>query len=67
MIKRVQQFKPPSGKTSVNRATKMLDEFLDNCFTREGYSEKDMPEVINNNCKWCPYFKTHLCKSTYEN
>ena len=67
VIKRVQQFRPPSGKTSVNRATKMLDEFLDNCFTREGYSEKDMPEVINNNCKWCPYFKTHLCKSTYEN
>ena len=67
VIKRVQQFRPPSGKTSVNRATKMLDEFLDNCFTREGYSEKDMPEVPNNNCKWCPYFKTHLCKSTYEN
>ncbi len=67
VIKRVQQFRPPSGKTSVNRATKMLDEFLDNCFTREGYSKKDMPEVPNNNCKWCPYFKTHLCKSTYEN
>jgi hypothetical protein len=67
VIKRIQQFRPPSGKTSVNRATKSLNEFLDNCFTREGYSEKDMPEVINNNCKWCPYFKTHLCKSTYEN
>ena len=66
VIKRVQQFQPPSGKTSINRATKMLNEFLDNCFTREGFSEKDMPETPNNNCKWCPYFKTHLCSATFE-
>ena len=65
VIKRVQQFKPPSGKTSVNRATQLLNEFLDNCFTKEGFSEKEMPETPNDNCKWCPYFKTHLCKSTF--
>jgi CRISPR/Cas system-associated exonuclease Cas4 (RecB family) len=64
VIKRIQQFRPPSGKTSVNQATKSLNEFLDNCFTSEGFNEKDMPEIPNNNCKWCPYFKTHLCKST---
>lgn len=66
VIKRVQQFRPPSGKTSVNRATKSLNEFLDNCFTSEGYNEKDMPALTNNNCKWCPYFKTHLCSATFE-
>jgi len=66
VIKRVQQFRPPSGKTSINRATKALDEFLDNCFTKEGYSEKEMPEIVNSNCKWCPYFKTHLCSATFE-
>jgi len=66
VIKRVQQFRPPSGKTSVNRATKSLNEFLDNCFTSEGYNEKDMPALTNNNCKWCPYFKTHLCDATFE-
>ena len=64
VIKRIQQFRPPSGKTSINRATKSLNEFIDNCFTSEGFNEKDMPEIPNNNCKWCPYFKTHLCKST---
>ena len=52
-IKRVQQFRPPSGKTSVNRATKSLNEFLDNCFTSEGFNQKDMPALTNNNCKWC--------------
>ena len=66
VIKRVQQFRPPSGKTSINRATKALDEFLDNCFTKEGYSKKEMPEIVNSNCKWCPYFKTHLCSATFE-
>jgi CRISPR/Cas system-associated exonuclease Cas4 (RecB family) len=66
VIKRIQKFIPPSGKTSVNKATKLLNEFLDNCFTREGFSEKEMPETPNNNCKWCPYFKTHLCSSTFE-
>ena len=65
VIKRVQQFKPPSGKTSVNKATKMLNEFLDNCFTKEGFSEKEMPETKNDKCKWCPFFKTHLCNSTF--
>ena len=66
VIKRIQQFRPPSGKTSVNQATKSLNEFLDNCFTSEGYNEKDMPALTNNNCKWCPYFKTHLCNATFE-
>ena len=66
VIKRIQQFRPPSGKTSVNQATKSLNEFLDNCFTSEGYNEKDMPALTNDNCKWCPYFKTHLCPATFE-
>ena len=66
IIKRIQQFRPPSGKTSVNRATKSLQNFLDNCFTKEGYNQKEMPEIVNNNCKWCPYYKTHLCSATFK-
>ena len=65
VIKRVQQFRPPSGKTTVNRATKMLEEFLDNCFKDNDFNYQEMPETPNNNCKWCPYFKTHLCESTF--
>lgn len=65
-IKRVQQFRPPSGKTSINQATKSLDEFMANCFTSEGYNQQKMPCLTNNNCKWCPYFKTHLCDATFE-
>jgi hypothetical protein len=64
-IKRVQLFEPPSGKTSVNKASRMINEFLDDCFNREGHVTKEMPETPNNNCKWCPYYKTHLCSSTF--
>ena len=39
---------------------------MDNCFTSEGFNEKDMPALTNNNCKWCPYHKTHLCSATFE-
>tara|TARA_R110000824_G_scaffold12407_3_gene54438 strand:- start:11216 stop:12160 length:945 start_codon:yes stop_codon:yes gene_type:complete len=66
VIKRVQQFRPPSGKTSVNRATKSLQDFLENCFTRDGFNSKNMPEIINDNCKWCSFYKTHLCSATVE-
>jgi len=65
VIKRVQQFRPPSGKTSINRATNSLKLFLDNCFTKDGFNPKDMPETINDNCKWCSFYKTHLCSSTF--
>jgi hypothetical protein len=65
VIKRVQQFRPPSGKTSVNKATTSLKTFLDNCFTSEGFNDKEMPATINNNCKWCPFHKTHLCPATF--
>ena len=65
-IKRVQLFEPPSGKTSVNKASKMVNEFLNECFNREGFTTKEMPETPNANCKWCPYHKTHLCSATFE-
>lgn len=65
VIKRVQQFRPPSGKTSVNRATTSLKIFLDNCFTRDGFNDKEMPATINDNCKWCAFHKTHLCSATF--
>ena len=65
IIRRIQQFIPPSGKTSVNKATKMLNEFIGSCFVGNDFNEKEMPETPNNNCRWCPYYKTHLCKSTF--
>ena len=54
--KRVQEFKPPSGKIKLGRATKALNEFLDECFVGNSYTEKEMnPTPSKWACTFCPY------------
>ena len=65
VIKRVQQFKPASGKVKLNEVTKSIDEFIERAFDRNGYKEVDHQPKLNGNCKWCPFYKTHLCSATY--
>ena len=65
IIKRVQQFKPASGKVKLNKVTKSIDEFIEHAFDRNGYKEVDHQPKLNGNCKWCPFYKTHLCSATY--
>jgi len=64
-IKRVQLFKPSSGKVKLNKATKSIEEFIEQAFDRNGYKQVEHQPKINDNCKWCPFYKTHLCSATY--
>lgn len=66
-IHRVQLWKPASGKVKLNKATKNLEDFITQCFTQNGYAEKEYEPIINDNCKWCPFFQTHLCSATFSN
>ena len=66
-IPRIQTFKPASGKVKLNKATKNVEDFITQAFTQEGYAEKEYEPIINDNCKWCPFFKTHLCSATFSN
>ena len=61
--KPVQEFQPPSGKIKMNRATKSLNEFIEECFTTEGHSNNQMsPNPSKWNCTFCPYKdKKELC------
>ena len=61
--KRVQTFIPASGKVTRNKVSKMLQEFLDNCFTEEGiYNEQGAyPAIETSVCKFCPHNKSGLC------
>jgi len=61
--KRIQEFKPPSGKIKMNRATKSLNDFIEECFTSEGFTEDEMsPNPSKWNCTFCPYKdKKELC------
>lgn len=65
VIRRIQTFSPPSGKVKINKATKALDNFIENGFDNKGFKSIDHQPIVNDNCRWCLYYKTHLCKATY--
>ena len=61
--KPVQEFKPPSGKIKMGRASRALNKFIEECFEDNTYSEKEMlPNPSKWNCTFCPYKeKKELC------
>jgi len=66
VIKRIQTFSPPSGKIKQKRVGEALNKFITEAFTDEGYKEVDHIPLENNNCKWCSFYKTHLCSATFQ-
>ena len=65
VIRRIQKFKPPSGKIKINRANQALQNFMDQAFDLNGYKKVEHKPQVNDNCKWCVFHKTHLCSATY--
>lgn len=65
VIRRIQKFVPPSGKTKQNRVTLALDKFINEAFDNGSYKDVDHQPTINDKCKWCVYNKTHLCPATF--
>jgi len=54
--KRVQLFKPPSGKVKLNRATKAINDFINESFTKSGYKEREFQQNPSKwNCRFCPF------------
>jgi len=55
--KRIQTFSPASGKPTRNKVSKMLTEFIDHCFTKEGEYQVDNKYVAvqSSACNYCPY------------
>ena len=66
VIRRIQKFKPPSGKIKIKKAVESMNNFIENAFDQQGYKNIEHKPTINDNCKWCPFFKTHLCSATYQ-
>jgi hypothetical protein len=65
VIKRIQIFKPASGKVKLNKVSKSIENFVESAFDRNGFKEVEHQPKINDNCKWCSFYKTHLCQATY--
>jgi hypothetical protein len=54
--KRIQQFSPASGKPSINRVMTRLDEFMSECYDKDG-------NIIDNDYQKCEkHKKCRLCK-----
>ena len=65
VINRIQTFSPASGKVKMNRVTKSITDFIEQAFNREGFSDIDHQPQVNDNCKYCPFHRTHLCTATF--
>ena len=62
--KSIQKFNPADGKVSINRSKKLLKEFLNECFDRDGYKDKShKPNPTAFGCRFCPFSgNKDLCK-----
>jgi hypothetical protein len=65
VIKRIQLYKPASGKVKLNKVSKSIEAFVEQAFDQNGYKEVEHQPTPNDKCKWCPFHKTHLCSATY--
>jgi len=65
VIPRIQTFVPASGKVKLNKATKALNEFIEEAFDKNGYKEKEYePNPSKWNCTFCPFKdNSELCNA----
>jgi RecB family exonuclease len=62
-IPRIQTFAPPSGKIKLNKATKALEQFIEEAFDGKEYKDKEYnPNASIWNCSFCPFLNTEHCK-----
>lgn len=65
VIKRIQKYRPTSGKIKIKKAEEAMLKFIENVFDQNGYKQVEHQPKINDNCKYCPFYKVHLCSATY--
>ena len=63
--KRIQKFVPASGKPSINKAYKMVDNFIDQAFLEDGSYNMNhdfIKKASQKACRWCEFAKTEHCE-----
>jgi hypothetical protein len=66
VIKRIQKYSPPSGKIKIKKAETSILDFIEEAFDKNGFKQIEHQPKINDNCKYCPFHKSHLCSATFE-
>ena len=61
--KRIQQYRPPHGKVSMNKTKRLLSEFINHAFTDDGKHNKDTEyPALKTGCTYCAFKKNYeLC------
>jgi len=67
MASRIQTFEPSSGKVTMNRVSRQLLEFIEDCFENDMYKVKEYRKnPSDKTCKWCPFNdKPDLCNKQH--
>tara|TARA_Y100000389_G_scaffold154447_1_gene154971 strand:- start:539 stop:1468 length:930 start_codon:yes stop_codon:yes gene_type:complete len=67
MSSRIQTYEPSSGKVTMNRVSKYLHEFIEDCFKDDMYQTKEYTKnPSDKNCRWCPFKdKPELCDKNH--
>ena len=67
--KRIQEFRPASGRNKKNKATKSLNKFIETVFDKNGYKDKKyFPKPSKWNCTFCPFKEDkELCNAVGKN
>jgi hypothetical protein len=67
--KRIQEFRPASGRNKTNKATKSLNKFIETAFDKNGYKDKKyFPKPSKWNCTFCPFKEDkELCNAVGKN
>jgi len=57
VARRVQEWRPASGKVKRGKAVKLLNEFVENAFKDGGYNKEGnfLPTPSKSACRFCPY------------
>ena len=55
-LKPIQQFVPPSGKSKITKAVKMIETFIEECFDEQGMKNKQYEATPSKfGCMYCPF------------
>jgi hypothetical protein len=66
-IGRIQQYKPAAGRNKLNKAQKIIENFINECFDSKGKPlVKEHNKIVSKNCQYCPFNnKKELCNKLH--
>jgi hypothetical protein len=66
-IARIQQHRPAAGRNKLNKAKKIIEDFINDCFDSKGKPlTKEHNKIVSKGCQYCPFnSKKELCNKLH--